>query len=321
MPDAVDNTERARAVAIATRATFSQFFDAGFGGEVIPIVPPGARLSPKSGLSESDLGKIPGAYWSRHRAWTGLRDWAGAKFTALSAEAWDAWPEPNVGLRAARFPGIDVDVADEALVAAIVALAFETIGPAPVRHRQGSARVLLPYRLATGEPPVKKHRVVCDAGAVEILGFGQQYVVQGTHPKGGRYCWTGGTLLKVGAAGLAPIDRARCRAFVERASALVGERRCASTIGGGGSGDPIADKSVDPLQLMREGAREGDRNNAAARLFGYLLRYLDSATDAVEFVRHWNQQLVTPPLGDAELETIMTSVARRELKRRTGDCA
>lgn len=96
----------------------------------------------------------------------------------------------NVGLRSARFPGVDIDVTDVALAEAIMQHVQRRLGPSPVRTG-AFPKILLPYRT---EAPFPKRRIVIEGkGAVEVLGDGQQYVVWGRHPSGATYKWLGGT--------------------------------------------------------------------------------------------------------------------------------
>jgi len=66
-----------------------------------------------------------------------------------------------------------------------------------------------------------------------------------------------------------------------------------------------------------KGTREGNRNNFATSLTGYLFRkYLDVEL-ICEIVEMWNERNI-PPLSQKELENIVTSVAKMEAKRRSG---
>jgi len=103
----------------------------------------------------------------------------------------------SIGLLASRFPGIDIDVTDQACADAIAALAQSELGPAPVRYGGVSPKRLLMY-ITTA--PFAKLKVFLsgpdgDRGpdgkhyAVEVLGNGQQYVIYGEHPSGTEYNW------------------------------------------------------------------------------------------------------------------------------------
>ena len=102
----------------------------------------------------------------------------------------------NVGLLAKTFPGVDIDVSDEACAAAIEELALRMLGTAPIRIGTAPKRLLM----YTTEAPFTKVKVYLEGPngatdehgkdyAVEILGDGQQYVIYGQHPDGHEYQW------------------------------------------------------------------------------------------------------------------------------------
>lgn len=108
----------------------------------------------------------------------------------------NGYAEGSIGLLAARFPGVDIDVRDEACAAAIQACALRVLGPAPVRYGSRPKRLLM-YLTAAPFAKVKVFLTGPDGPkgsdgkdyAVEILGEGQQYVVYGEHPDGFEYQW------------------------------------------------------------------------------------------------------------------------------------
>jgi hypothetical protein len=70
-------------------------------------------------------------------------------------------------------------------------------------------------------------------------------------------------------------------------------------------------------QLVCGEISEGRRNDTVAKLAGHLLRrYIDPHV-ALDLLMAWNQTRCQPPLALAEIKTIVDSIARRELKRRT----
>jgi putative DNA primase/helicase len=156
-----------------------RLFNAGFH-DLIPVIPPGAPLAPTSKISVASLGKTPGRRLD-NGLWVGL-NWRALQATAEDVKLWGQWGA-NVGLKAARFPGVDIDCADEGLAVMIEQAAFAQLGQAPVRIGNPPKR-LLPYRLA-GEP-FTRMRLVLKRGdkqyLVEILAAGQQYLVAGVHP-------------------------------------------------------------------------------------------------------------------------------------------
>ena len=106
----------------------------------------------------------------------------------------------SIGLLAANYPGVDIDVTDEACALAIEAIALKVLGgPAPSRVGQAPKRLLL-YRT---DKPFAKMKIFLrgPAGtkgadgkdyAVEVLGQGQQYLIYGQHPSGAEYQWVSG---------------------------------------------------------------------------------------------------------------------------------
>ena len=106
-------------------------------------------------------------------------------------------PTANVGVLARRRPAVDIDITDQACADAVQMAAEMELGSAPVRVGQAPKRLLM-YRT---DKPFRKMKVfltapggeVKDADgkeyAVEVLGEGQQYVVEGVHPSGKGYTW------------------------------------------------------------------------------------------------------------------------------------
>jgi putative DNA primase/helicase len=174
--------------------SFSELAAVGLGEELIPVLPPNATLSPHSHVSPDDRGKVPGAYRGA-KVWSGYSDWTNIEVTPAMVKKWDNWPTTNVGLRSSKFPGVDLDINDPALVAIFRDGALEHLGPAPIRGRANSPRVLLPYMRAANELRWGKLHLDFEIPGVEgkqlidFLAHGQQYLIQGTHPSGNEYKW------------------------------------------------------------------------------------------------------------------------------------
>ena len=80
-------------------------------------------------------------------------------------------------------------------------------------------------------------------------------------------------------------------------------------------------KAATPPSEWREllkGVNEGARDCSLTRLCGYLLRRQVDAFVTLELIRVFNATRCTPPLPDADVERIVSSVAGLELKRRLG---
>ena len=73
-------------------------------------------------------------------------------------------------------------------------------------------------------------------------------------------------------------------------------------------------------RLIREGVREGERNNTIASLAGRLLRHGVDAAVVMEFLLCWNRVRCQPPLVDEEVVSVVESIRRlheRDEQRRT----
>lgn len=159
--------------------TFSSLFASGFT-QLVCVIPPGAPLSPNSKIPADQRGKAPGRP-NQAGQWGGY-DWVTHAVTPRDCATWDR-ARGNIGLQAEHYPGVDIDVTDVELSRAIASIALETLGPAPFRVGR-QPKSLLVYRTAA---PFGRRRLRFTApdGAehlIEVLGRGQQYVVEGVHP-------------------------------------------------------------------------------------------------------------------------------------------
>jgi hypothetical protein len=62
---------------------------------------------------------------------------------------------------------------------------------------------------------------------------------------------------------------------------------------------------------------EGQRDTTVARLAGLLLRRYVDPVVALELLQCWNASRCAPPLPAEDIERIVTSIAGREVRRRT----
>lgn len=157
--------------------------------DIVCVIPPGAQLTPSSTINNSMLGKVPGKRLA-NGMWAGY-DWRHSVTTDEDVRRWRA-DGANLGLRADAYPGLDIDCTDPALSRMIAAAAVSYLGPAPVRVGR-APKCLLQYR--TDEPfPRMRLWIKMPNGEqhlVELLGRGQQYVIEGTHPVTLRpYVWS-----------------------------------------------------------------------------------------------------------------------------------
>jgi hypothetical protein len=200
-----------------TRKTGFQRWWTGFqGSELLPIIPPNATIAADSDVSDANRGKTPGR--KRGDVWRGFGGKWSTEFRAELADVKD-WHASgaSVGLQTRIFVAIDVDIEDESVADDVEQLALEIIGPAPVRYRTSSNRRLLLFRIKDGEPPLRKEAlrflIKDEKQAVEVLGHGQQCVVEGPHPKGGEYQWRNGHPCALGPNGLTEITAEKKNKF------------------------------------------------------------------------------------------------------------
>ena len=71
-------------------------------------------------------------------------------------------------------------------------------------------------------------------------------------------------------------------------------------------------------QLVANGVREGERNQAVARVAGLLLRKDIDAQVTLDLLMCWNRVKCDPPMSDVEIIRTVDSIAARELARRKG---
>jgi Bifunctional DNA primase/polymerase, N-terminal/Primase C terminal 1 (PriCT-1) len=70
--------------------------------------------------------------------------------------------------------------------------------------------------------------------------------------------------------------------------------------------------------LVSNGVTEGARNLTVAKLAGHFLRRYVDPVVTLEMMTAWNAMRCRPPLTEAEVETIVGSIAKREIRRRGG---
>ncbi len=85
-----------------------------------------------------------------------------------------------------------------------------------------------------------------------------------------------------------------------------------------GQTDGEARPTDEWVALVRDGANAGQRNDAVARLAGYLLRRRPAPRVVLELLRAWNESRCRPRLSDDEITKTVDSIARKEAARRRG---
>jgi hypothetical protein len=222
---------------------------------LLPIIPPDGKLTNGSLVQPHHRGKVPGVLTAQS-TWSGLAGkWSVPEWRAdvVALKLWQS-TGASVGLQGRNHPGLDVDVDDEPTAAAVADLATDYLGLTPVRTREGSPRRLFMYRGAGLRKVRLEFTLPTGNGAkhaVELLATGQQYVVEGPHPKGGEYTWHGDHPCDVGAGNLTEIgatdvDRFfdALRATLIARGATVGRETGQSAALTGGARKPLSDPSM-----------------------------------------------------------------------------
>lgn len=159
--------------------TFKKLYAAGFT-ELVSVIPPAAPLSELSKITAEQAGKAPGRQ-NVQGTWGGYA-WQDYTPTANDIERWDR-SHANIGLKAGRYPALDIDVVNEGLSRIIGDMAVKALGKAPMRVGRYPKRLFM-YR---ADETIGRMRLRFKDGKgveqlVELLGDGQQYVVGGIHP-------------------------------------------------------------------------------------------------------------------------------------------
>ncbi|QIG74363.1 putative helicase/primease protein [Rhizobium phage RHph_N65] len=199
---------------------FRQWRDAGYL-DLVPVIPPDAKVSERSHLKNS-LGKAPGIRYASG-LWGPFQGWDSVKADVEQLDAWSAMGA-SVGLRRGTAFLLDIDAYDETTAAAIEADAIAQLGPAPLRIGQWPKRALL-YR-ADGE--IKGRKVTFEtnnrAGQIELPA---QVVVHGIHASSGKpYQWPRG-LMKF--EDLTPVSPEKLNAFMDAQRRKLPNARTEST--------------------------------------------------------------------------------------------
>ncbi len=255
--------------------SFTDWQGAGFGPDLLPIIPPTATIALGSSVKQGDRGKVPGKLHGSN--WSGFARWPQHAATTSDIRSWDLWRfilDAGIGLQSRNFPGVDIDVTDHYLSDLIAMLADYKLGFAPERVGRAPKR-LLTYRFAPREA-MGKRRVEFKAAdgsthAVEILATGQQYVVEGTHPGTMKpYAWTNGVSpASLGAAALTPVTVAQIDDFLNEVVKLIQSNggTVLSRSGASIAAQPVAPSA--PSALQGDPAMIEEALNHIGNDFGY----------------------------------------------------
>ncbi len=126
----------------------------------------------------------------------------------------------NTGILCDGLIAVDLDIDDSTVSQQAISAAIHILGNAPIRTRSDSARALMLYRAAEGEPT--KRSVTGTQGKIESLAFGQQFVAFGQHPSGAAYEWPQGSPADFHRDALTAVSQEALQAFLVAAAPLVG---------------------------------------------------------------------------------------------------
>ena len=156
----------------------------------------------------------------------------------------------NTGILCDGLRVLDIDVDDHAIADRIEALAFASLGAAPVRWRENSGRCALFYRAAEGEPG--KRVLSGSAGKVEVLGHGQHVLAFGLHPSGAPLRWRPAPLDAVPLADLPAVTEEALTAFLAAVASMIGADAAGAGSGSRATGGSRAD--IDQTSLRAPSA-------------------------------------------------------------------
>ena len=144
----------------------------------IIVEPGGTGNQPGASLYDQTVaGKMPGV--QTNGRWHGY-SWSKKDVDPNTIDESGA----NIGIRAADFPGLDIDSEHPNLTFVVQQEAVRFLGPAPRRQSRAPRRLLM-YR--ADEPIRKQTLTVLYKGrthTIEFLAKGQQYLIHGRHPSG-----------------------------------------------------------------------------------------------------------------------------------------
>lgn len=166
-------------------ATWQKYRESGWSDCMLPVVSnPNVEISSASKLKE--LGKTPSTKDKAGKA-IGIRYWTKILVTDEMLDNWARDDDLGISLRCGPIVAFDCDCDDPALSDSIWSAFVEHFGAQPVRRRAGSCRWLSIVRVTE---PMAKHRIMLGkSNVLELLGQGQQFIAEGTHPSGNRYVW------------------------------------------------------------------------------------------------------------------------------------
>ena len=242
--------------------SFKDYKDSPLMPFVLPIIPVGQPLSPKSKLTPERIGKTPGR-WTPE-GWVGYVEFTRTRASPEMLDVYDRWfegagTEAIVGVLTEEYPFIDNDVEGATWVNEIIdEVVQKHVGVTLTRVRENSTRTALMFRLKKGSMPVKKdkhqfllpgqeYKEGMKVPEIEFLGKGQQTLIEGMHPSGVSYDWRFGLTPLNSYEQIAEVDADQWNAIRAEIKERLVQRGCNFDIpkagGTGGRGNTTPDRA------------------------------------------------------------------------------
>lgn len=252
-----------------------KFVDAGIPAKaLLPIAPPDAAVSDNWDIKDKDLGKAPGRWNARAGNWRGLHGALIAQGVGGAEQTeFMSWPTANVGVLGRYVPGIDSDAVNEngrRLVEDALTETFGRDAAIAERLRGKGPRRLYAFEALAGDDPerwVRTRHVAYrlkgegeddPAHKLDVIGYGAQYLISGTHPSGDAYEWHPDfDLADLYPQDIHRIENADVERFLETLQRMVEERGGKWLRSSGGSAPGLerdysaSDPIMDPDDIMR----------------------------------------------------------------------
>lgn len=231
--------------------------EADLTADLLPVVSdPAAKISEQSKMQ--GLGKTPSIFNQVGLA-VGIAKWTEEQATLGQVKTWSREPRYGICIQTRRLRAIDIDIPDPEQAQQIEDFFVKALGALPVRYRQGTGKRLLAF-WCDGELFKRIHRLAGDAGIIEFLATGQQFVASGLHPSGSRYEWrtSDGEVIEGVPSAFPTVEQSVFDAawaavphvFVVESSASSGERRRGQSFE---AFDPVAEYLVDNDLVLDQG--------------------------------------------------------------------
>lgn len=213
---------------------------------------------------------------------------------------WDRWPNADIAIVTGQVSGLvvlDLDRKENDDGEQIVrSLYGDSIDDAPFVITGSGGKHC--YFRHPGGGKIKNRTALLPAVDLRADG-GFVYAPPSKHPSGNRYEW--GT----------PPWEVEPPMLPEWLVDLIEERDRAEVT------DGAARSLTDWDEILTQGVPEGERNDTATRICGYLLNLGLTPTMVMLMMRQWNQNN-SPPLPDKELQSVVKSITKKELMKSGG---